>query len=368
LLITASPLRGYALAHLASAYVESGRWAEARTHLDEAFGVAELLRDADLAADTRISDLQLRLAMDELSAREFVRLASDVLSSARDGSPYAARAKAVLAWGYALAGDYLVAERLIEEVVAGEGYAREPQKLLPSIWLDGPRPIRDVIARCERLLQSNPPPRTLASCYRALAVGRAKEGRFELAREFCERNRRTLDELGLAIVKAASASIEGIVELLADDPEEAERTLTRGIDDLQRFGETIYAAELAALLARAHLEQGCDGKVSSILESSYEHSAIEISSRVNFRSVRAQFLARSGFRRLARDLGCEAVDMADETDSTDLQAVARSALAQVLKDCGLHGDASAMIREALRLYECKGNLVEAAKTRAMLDP
>ena len=147
------PQRGYALAALASAYRETARWSEARDHLDEASRVARLLGDTDLASYIRVNELQLRIETDEsLSMGELVALVSRVRSS----PAHAARAKSILAWAYALAGRYLLAERLIEEEVANTTYAREPRRLLPSVWLDGPRPVRDVIARCERSCSRNP--------------------------------------------------------------------------------------------------------------------------------------------------------------------------------------------------------------------
>jgi hypothetical protein len=190
---------------------------------------------------------------------------------------------------------------------------------------------------------------------------------FSAARKLCDRNRQILDELGLAVLGAASAQIEGTVELLAGDYQEAEWILVRGLEELCGLGEALHAATIAALLARALLEQGRDSQVASILESDHETSAIEISSRVHFRSIRARFLARSGLESEAKLVGSEAVEMASRTESPDLQATVRSDLAHVLDDCGLHEDARILLREALVLYERKGNLVEATKARARLD-
>jgi ATP/maltotriose-dependent transcriptional regulator MalT len=272
-----------------------------------------------------------------------------------------------LAWAYALGGQYRTSEHLIGEAVASPLNTGDPRTLLPSVWLDGPLHVPDVILRCEGLLRSDPPPRTVASCYRALAVLRAMQGKFEAARELTSENRRILQELGLAVLDAGSAYVEGTIELLAGDPRSAEQVLRVGVAELELLGETMHAANLAALLARALLEQGRDDEVEAILASAHKASALEVSSRVTFRAVLAQLLARTGFQRRAKLVGREAVAMADETESPDLQASARSALAQVFIACGHDARGQAELGRALALYEQKGNLVEAARTRALLS-
>ena len=59
--------------------------------------------------------------------------------------------------------------------------------------------------------------------------------------------------------------------------------------------------------------------------------------------------------------------MADRTESLDMQAGARLDLAHVFNDCRLRQNATVLVRDAIDLYERKGNIVEAAKAWSMLD-
>ena len=368
LLTRDSPERGDVLAALATVYQNAGDLSGARNYWREVSALAESRCDTDLAALVRIAGLALRLETgDSFSVQGLVGVASEINRGLNDASPHAARIKHLLAWAHALAGEYRAAERLINEAITRQTYGPDPRRLLPSLWLDGPNHIEDVISRCERLLRSDLLPRTASSCFRALAIARAMNGEFTVARSLCRRNAQILEELGLTVLLAASAYIDGSVELLAGDYQEAERILGSGGTELGRLGETLHAAGLVALLARALLEQGRDDEVATLLQSGHEASAIEISSRVHFRGIRARLLARGGLERQAQLVGSEAVDMADRTESLDMQAGARLDLAHVFNDCRSRQNATVFVRDAIDLYERKGNMVESAKARSMLD-
>ena len=192
------------------------------------------------------------------------------------------------------------------------------------------------------------------------------EGQFNLARELSQINRRILKELGLPVIEAGSASIDGIIELLAGNPEGAEQVLADGLEQLEGLDESINAAALAALLATALLDQRREADVLPILESGHERAAMEISSRVNFCMVRARFLARQGHAEQAYLAAGEAVTLADETESLDLRGSSRFALGLVLHDCGSEDRAEAAAREALAFYRQKGNQVALARTQSFL--
>jgi DNA-binding SARP family transcriptional activator len=362
-----SPERGDVLGALATVYQNCGDLNVARKYWQEASALAERRSDTDLAALVRIADLAIRLETGEsFSARDLVVLASAINRGLSDSAPHASRVKYFLAWAHALVGELREAERVINEATATGSYAADPRRLLPSLWLEGPDHVDQVIARCDQLLRAQALPRTAASCFRAVALARAMKGEFAAARKLCGRNRGILEELGLAVLHPASAYIDATVELLAGNHEVAGQILERGLQELSQLGETLHAASLAALLARALLEQGRDDELASLLASRHENSAIEISSRVHFRAVRARLLVRRGFDSEARRFGSEAVELADGTESPEIQAVARLDLAQVLTDCGLRQAARVLVRQASGLYERKGNLVGVSRARSML--
>jgi tetratricopeptide (TPR) repeat protein len=77
-------------------------------------------------------------------------------------------------------------------------------------------------------------------------------------------------------------------------------------------------------------------------------------------------LARRGELEEAERLGREAVDIAERTDGLDWRADALVDLAEVLRLAGRPVDAAGSLEEALRLYEAKGVVPSAQRTRALL--
>jgi tetratricopeptide (TPR) repeat protein len=84
-----------------------------------------------------------------------------------------------------------------------------------------------------------------------------------------------------------------------------------------------------------------------------------------WRQVRARVLASRGEHDEAERLAHEAVALGAETDMLNLHADALISLAEVLALAGK--DARAELEQALALYERKGNLVMAERTRARIS-
>jgi hypothetical protein len=89
---------------------------------------------------------------------------------------------------------------------------------------------------------------------------------------------------------------------------------------------------------------------------------------VAWRSTRAKTLARRGKQAEAERLVREAVELIAETDAVNLHAQTLLALAEVLTAADRADEAAERGREALRLYEAKGNVVMAERARARLAP
>ena len=83
--------------------------------------------------------------------------------------------------------------------------------------------------------------------------------------------------------------------------------------------------------------------------------------------MRAKLLARGGEVERAEGLAREAVALADETDFTVLRADACMDLAEVLRTAGRETEFAPVVAQALELYEQKGNVVAASRTRRILD-
>jgi hypothetical protein len=81
-----------------------------------------------------------------------------------------------------------------------------------------------------------------------------------------------------------------------------------------------------------------------------------------WRQVRGQVLAQRGDLEEGERLAREAVALAEETDMLNAHADALSDLADVVSLAGR--DPRAELEQALELYERKGNLVMAERTRS----
>jgi hypothetical protein len=90
-------------------------------------------------------------------------------------------------------------------------------------------------------------------------------------------------------------------------------------------------------------------------------------SQVGWRCVRARVLARRDERNEAKRIAREAVALADETDILEIRADARVALAEVLGLAGRQDEAARALAEAAELYEAKGIVIRATRTRALLS-
>jgi tetratricopeptide (TPR) repeat protein len=82
--------------------------------------------------------------------------------------------------------------------------------------------------------------------------------------------------------------------------------------------------------------------------------------------VHAKFLARLGAVDKAERLAREALKLVAPTDALNRHGDSLLALGEILRLQGRENEADGQIREALRLYEQKGNLVSAERAKAML--
>src|SRR5215207_5901316 len=129
---------------------------------------------------------------------------------------------------------------------------------LAALW--GPNPVPRAGGRCldvVRLLRiTTGSPVVEATSTRCQGVLDAFRGRAAAGRQLIDSARRTLTELGMRHALLEVDQFAGIVELVADDPESAERHLRRAYNGFRRMGLDADTAETAALLARVCLALG----------------------------------------------------------------------------------------------------------------
>ncbi|HYH89640.1 MAG TPA: hypothetical protein VEX67_10410, partial [Solirubrobacteraceae bacterium] len=93
----------------------------------------------------------------------------------------------------------------------------------------------------------------------------------------------------------------------------------------------------------------------------------DVFTQVIWRGVRAKLLAGEGRCAEAEALARGAVERAAETDLLSLQGDGMLDLAEVLAKCSHPQACGEALRAALRRYEQKGNVVAAARARALLQ-
>jgi len=202
-----------------------------------------------------------------------------------------------------------------------------------------------------------------------MAVMLAMQGRIEAARELYQTGYAALKELGAGIVTLTSSIDSSEVERLAGDLGEAERELRRDYDALAAIDERYYRSTVAAFLSQV---LWAAEKFDEALEFSKVAEAIgeadDVLTQVPWRGARAKVLAARGDAVEAVRLAREAVDLARTTADPRLQADALIDLAEVFTSIGDGESAGPPLREALELYERKGDVVSAGRLRDRLTP
>jgi tetratricopeptide (TPR) repeat protein len=231
----------------------------------------------------------------------------------------------------------------------------------------GPTPVEEAIRRCRATLEESEDDLMLqAEVQEVLSVLLAELGEFEEARDLIRRARHILDELGFGLLGGGS-QYGALVEFLAGDPAAAERELRGNYAQLEQMGERSFLSSTAAWLADAHYEQGDLDEAERYATISAEAALREdLASQVIWRGALARVQAQRG-EAGAEALAREAVELASTGDWLDLHADALTDLGDVLRQLGRPADAGEPLQRALGLYERKGNLVAAQRTRATLE-
>jgi tetratricopeptide (TPR) repeat protein len=134
------------------------------------------------------------------------------------------------------------------------------------------------------------------------------------------------------------------------------------------MGEKTLLASTAAFLAQAIYAQGRTDEAWEFCQVSREVAADgDLSAQVVGKGVHAKLLARQGRGDEAESLAREAVDLAAKTDLLTHHGEAFLDLAEVLELDGHPAEAETAFRAGLRLFERKGDLVSAERTRMRLE-
>jgi class 3 adenylate cyclase/tetratricopeptide (TPR) repeat protein len=367
-----APARIELLAEFAEASIERGEFDAARGALDEAGMAARAAEERRLEARADLVGYLLRLgttgSVGELEAAVAgIRAVADTLESAGD-SAGVARAWHLLSVIEGTAGRYDNASEAGQRAVR---YAKEADDarfvargVLDDAYsaLHGPTPVDDAIERCESYLPLIRGNRTAEAIVLAvLAQLTAMSGRFDEARDLSARSRQVVADLGPSALAASLSDHTSRVELLAGDPEAAERELRRDYEVLAAMNEAYFRSTIGALLGRVLWTLGRHDEAVGYARISRDLAdADDIYSQVLWRAVEAKYLARAGSPDEAVALGREALTLVDKTVDIELKADTLIDLAEVVALAGREQEQGPHIREALALYREKGDLILAA--------
>jgi len=196
----------------------------------------------------------------------------------------------------------------------------------------------------------------------------AMRGRLETARALIAQSRALAEELGLRVLLAAAVlRTAGEIELLAGDAPAAEAALRPACDALEQNGDWGHYTSVAPLLAEALRRQGRVAEAAGPLEIAMRTALDDdVEAQTSLFRARANLLADQGDLQEAERLARVGIALLVRTDYVNAHATALSDLATILEAKGDADGSSSPLREALGLYERKGNLVMADRTRARL--
>ena len=239
------------------------------------------------------------------------------------------------------------------------------QELAASLYY-GPVSVPDGIRRCRSLLDGADRGGE-ANVLAFLSGLEAMADRFDKARSLATRARETYEELAWRVYLSTNwAMVAADIELLADDPAEAERILSESCRSLEEWGEQAHLATQAAQLGEALCEQGRYDDGLRWSEVAEVHAAADdAGAQFLWRSLRAKALARRGELEEAEMLAAEAVALAAATDALTQHGNVLLAYADVLRIGGRDADASAAMTEAIALFEKKKNAAAIRKARSL---
>jgi DNA-binding SARP family transcriptional activator len=228
----------------------------------------------------------------------------------------------------------------------------------------GETPVREAVRICEEIIDRRGMFHPGVLC--ELATLHAMEGELEEARGMLARARRDMVErwrFRRPLMWAARSS--AAVETLAGDIDASERELRAALEMALDFRERDPAAKIAAGLSRVLFVQGRSKEADGFATRSKEYAPAEgAGAQALWRVAKARVMAGRGDQREAGRLAREAVRLAS-VETPNLRADLLVDLAKVLLSAQQSAKVGPVIAEAIRLYERKGNLVSAARARAL---
>jgi DNA-binding SARP family transcriptional activator len=233
----------------------------------------------------------------------------------------------------------------------------------------GPKPVDAALAQCAQLVIEHDGDRASEANILAWQGGlEAMLGRFDKGRGSVARAKTIYRELGLESGAIDTCGrILGAIEMLAGRPERAAEALRASCELAQRLGQTPLLATRAGALAAALYEQRRYDEAETWANLARESTgADDLDAALSWQPTQARLLAKRGALGDAKQLAREAVESVQRTDSLNRHGDCLLALADIFRMAGDETSASTVTRDAIRLYEAKGDLVSTRRARALV--
>jgi tetratricopeptide (TPR) repeat protein len=362
---------------LGQAYAETARLDESNRVTQHAIDLAAAEGDELLTSRAKMAQGMFAFWGDP--SKEFaLQIEQDALMWAPRFDEAGDIAGAAIAW--AVVGSFAWTRCHAEDAATAwrraiDGFRTTDDKLLLSEYLGwlassvvwGPIPCRDGVLALQALAEeAQDAPVAVSDVGESLGNLRLFLGDVDGARALFTEADRQKREMGRTLPLAHSSQQLGMLERLVGNAAESERILREGVTILTEASSSAVSI-VAAFHAESLYDLGRYDEADRAAASAIDVWKLDIASSVIGMRVRAMVAARAGRFGDAERTAREAVGMIDETDFIIDRGDARIGLAEVLELAGRRDEAIAVARDALDLYEAKGNVLQTGHARARLE-
>ncbi|MFL5964053.1 MAG: AAA family ATPase [Gaiellaceae bacterium] len=194
------------------------------------------------------------------------------------------------------------------------------------------------------------------------------EGRFDESFATWEKADAAIGELGQSFMRTIMSAEPGMIARAQGDWERAESTIRAAYDKLGELGETGFRSTMAIHLGGIAYEQGrLDDAEAFAHEGEEMGGPDDLTNMVLGPALRAKILADRGQAADAEALARRAVELAETGDLPEMRSGAWNALGHVLGKQNRVEEARAAYEREIIEHESHGDIVNAAKVRALLE-
>ena len=366
------PLRTRVLAELAVALGMSADFAKAGEVVAQAIAAGEAISDEGGLAYAELVRLDTLGSRSAMPISEIVRGCERLLRVLQDFDDRRGVEKATsdLARYQFFAGRAAVAEEILERGRHGSDGSRRPVSYwMPMVLLWGPTPVAEAEPRVKAILEQAADRNVEGNAEAALGMLRALVGSFDEGREHVRRSIEIRRETGLfAAALGHQGNFLGLLELMAENYDEAERVLLESYSGLSAAGELGFSSSIAGHLADLYvlLERLDDAERFAAIAHETA-TADDVDAQVRAWGALARIAAARGNIETGLEIAGRATAMIDQTDYLELRADTHAHLAEVRLAAGDRAGARESLALALSLFQSKGVLVRSKRVEERLQ-